>query len=182
MENRKTQILDLTLKLIREKGYVAISYDDLSRPLGVTKASIHYHFEKKEDLGIAVVDRIMNRFEELNQSSASLQPAERLQKFFADRVKVLGCHDICPLSSLQSDFESLQEKLQEKVKEASALEISILSGILSDMQNEGTLPSTQNIESLAVTLLASVKGAMQYQRVLGKEVYPDVMKQLSRLL
>jgi TetR/AcrR family transcriptional repressor of nem operon len=51
MESRKNQIISLAFKLIQEKGFVCMSYDDLSKPLGVTKASIHYHFEKKEDLG-----------------------------------------------------------------------------------------------------------------------------------
>ena len=58
MENRKTQIIELALKLIQQKGYVAFSYDDISKQLNVTKASIHYHFEKKEDLGVAAAEWI----------------------------------------------------------------------------------------------------------------------------
>jgi hypothetical protein len=50
MESRKNQIISLAFKLIQEKGFVAMSYDDLSKPLGVTKANIHYHFEKKGGL------------------------------------------------------------------------------------------------------------------------------------
>ncbi|PGY05869.1 TetR/AcrR family transcriptional regulator, partial [Bacillus sp. AFS031507] len=63
MENRKVQIIDLAMQLIQQKGYVAFSYDDISKQLGVTKASIHYHFEKKEDLGAAITDKIMQRLD-----------------------------------------------------------------------------------------------------------------------
>ena len=73
MINRKSQIIELTIKNIQEKGYLSFSYDDLAKELGVTKASIHYHFEKKVDLGIAVCDRIQEdlekTFSEIKQAS-----------------------------------------------------------------------------------------------------------------
>nr|WP_269320613.1 TetR/AcrR family transcriptional regulator [Bacillus sp. UNC41MFS5] len=47
----------MALKLIPEKSYVAISFDDFSKQQGVNKASIHYHFEKIEDFGVAVTDK-----------------------------------------------------------------------------------------------------------------------------
>jgi TetR/AcrR family transcriptional regulator, transcriptional repressor for nem operon len=182
MENRKTQIIDLAFKLIQEKGYVAISYDDLSRPLGVTKASIHYHFEKKEDLGAAVIDRMMQRLEQFLPRSASLSTEERLTKFIAERMKRFGLHDICPLSSLQSDYESLPEVLQRKVKELSEKELIILTSILEDMQEEGAIHSSVDTGSLALMILAGGKGILQYQRVLGQELFPEFMKQVHHLM
>src|ERR1700676_5055278 len=56
------QILDLAEILIQTRGYSAFSYQDISDALGMTKASIHYHFASKTDLGIAVVDRYVERF------------------------------------------------------------------------------------------------------------------------
>jgi TetR/AcrR family transcriptional regulator, transcriptional repressor for nem operon len=49
-QNRKKQIIDLAIKLVQQKGYVGFSYDDISKQLGVTKARIHYHFEKKRGI------------------------------------------------------------------------------------------------------------------------------------
>ncbi|MDN3019476.1 TetR/AcrR family transcriptional regulator [Paenibacillus sp. BSR1-1] len=114
MENRKEQIIDLAIQLIRQKGYVAFSYDDISKQLGVTKASIHYHFEKKEDLGAAIIDKIMERLDRFSNSNASKAPKEKLKVFFIDRMERFRCFDICPISSLQTDFESLPEAIQIK--------------------------------------------------------------------
>ncbi|MGM0865201.1 MAG: TetR/AcrR family transcriptional regulator [Bacillota bacterium] len=36
--------MDLAIKLVQQKGYVGFSYDDISKQLGVTKASIHYQY------------------------------------------------------------------------------------------------------------------------------------------
>src|SRR6185295_2042375 len=56
------QILDLAETLIQTRGYSAFSYQDIADSLGIRKASIHYHFPSKTDLGIAVVDRYVARF------------------------------------------------------------------------------------------------------------------------
>ena len=56
------QILDLAETLIQTRGYSAFSYQDIADRLGIRKASIHYHFPSKTDLGIAVVDRYAARF------------------------------------------------------------------------------------------------------------------------
>src|SRR3974390_1012687 len=56
------QILDLAETLIQSRGYSAFSYQDIADHLGIRKASIHYHFASKTDLGIAVIDRYAARF------------------------------------------------------------------------------------------------------------------------
>ena len=56
------EILDVAQDLIQTRGYSAFSYQDISDSLGIRKASIHYHFPSKTDLGVAVVDRYVARF------------------------------------------------------------------------------------------------------------------------
>ena len=58
------QILDLAETLIQTRGYSAFSYQDIADALGIRKASIHYHFPSKTELGIAVIDRYIARFDE----------------------------------------------------------------------------------------------------------------------
>lgn len=173
--------MELTLKLIREKGYLAISYDDLSKPLGVTKASIHYHFEKKEDLGLAVTDRMIHHLTQFSESLSSFPLEERLMRFVKDRASRFGGHEICPISSLQSDFESLPEMLQDKVREVSELELSILSTIISELKQQDLLDKSEDVEALAIAILALSKGLLQYQRVLGRG-FPHSMQKISHLL
>ncbi|WP_219838402.1 TetR/AcrR family transcriptional regulator [Paenibacillus sp. R14(2021)] len=182
MENRKTQILDLTMKLIREKGYVAISYDDLAKQLGVTKASIHYHYEKKEDLGVAVAERLYYNLQNLSAflRESSLNAEEKLSHYFKRKVEVSGT-GICPISSLQADFESIPETLRQKVQEVSEFELSILEEILREASDSGIMKH-EDVESVALAVLSCLKGAMQYKRALGKDVIPQVMHTINRLI
>lgn len=180
MENRKTQIIDLALKLIRAKGYVAISYDDLSKQLGVTKASIHYHFEKKEDLGVAVSERVLQNLQNYSSfiTNSKLTVEEKI-KHFIERQIELSDGGICPISSLQSDYESLPEKIRQKVREISQLEITIMKSILKETLKDR---EAEEIESIAFAIVSCMKGAIQYERVLGKEIMPRAMKETNRLL
>ena len=42
--------------MLRSKGYAAFSYADLEKVVGIKKASIHHHFQKKEDLGEVIIE------------------------------------------------------------------------------------------------------------------------------
>jgi TetR/AcrR family transcriptional repressor of nem operon len=173
MENRKQQITDLALRLIQEKGYVAISYDDLAKQLGVTKASIHYHFEKKEDLGVAVAERIKNNLQSvLLTIHDDTMTIEDKIAFFATRQIQHIADGICPVSSLQTDYASLPPVLQEKVHELSQIEISIVKQLVGDRNGN------EDDDSFALMVLSAIKGAMQYQRVIGIEILPLVLKQI----
>lgn len=184
MGNRKTQIIDLALKLIQQKGYVAFSYDDISKELSVTKASIHYHFEKKEDLGVAVADRIFQSLQNflLSTKDSSLSVEEKFLQFIQQRAERISCTEICPISSLQTDFESLPEIVRQKIEEVSRLELSIINEIVAEAQTEGIVSSSENTQSLAIMILASIKGALLYRRVLGDDVLNDVLGQINRFL
>src|SRR5438477_870953 len=52
----KEKVLDAALAVIRSKGYVATTVDDLCAHAGVTKGAFFHHFRSKEDLAVAAAD------------------------------------------------------------------------------------------------------------------------------
>jgi TetR/AcrR family transcriptional regulator, transcriptional repressor for nem operon len=52
----KQKLLDAALTVIRQKGYVATTVDDLCTMAGVAKGSFFHHFKDKEALAIAAAD------------------------------------------------------------------------------------------------------------------------------
>lgn len=167
-----------------QKGYVAFSYDDISKQLGVTKASIHYHFEKKEDLGVAVAERIFQRLQNIKLliTDSSLTAKEKLMLFIYKRDEGFTCTEICPISSFQADFESLPDIVRQKVEEISRLELSIMNEIVAEELNKQSVSGAENIQSISLMILSSIKGALIYQRVLGDDVFKEVIKEIDRFL
>ena len=51
-----TKILAWPSAWFRRGGYNGFSYADIAATMGVTKASLHYHFASKEALGCALIE------------------------------------------------------------------------------------------------------------------------------
>lgn len=124
MENKtKEHIIDLGLALIQQKGFSSFSYDDIAKRLGITKAAIHYYFESKEDLGIAVCERAektMRYYYERNMENIK-KHTETPWSYIENILSMIGENENCPITSLQSDYENLSERFREKIKYISKL-------------------------------------------------------------
>ena len=51
------RILDVAERLVQTRGFNGFSYADVASELDVTKASLHYHFPGKAELGQALIAR-----------------------------------------------------------------------------------------------------------------------------
>src|SRR5258708_35070709 len=57
-----SRVLDTAERLVQVRGYNGFSYADIAAELQITKASLHYHFATKADLGEALISRYSARF------------------------------------------------------------------------------------------------------------------------
>ncbi|GIX03802.1 MAG: TetR family transcriptional regulator [Planctomycetaceae bacterium] len=55
VESTKQRILDVALRVFRERGYAATTVDDLCRASGVTKGAFFHHFASKEEVALAAI-------------------------------------------------------------------------------------------------------------------------------
>jgi AcrR family transcriptional regulator len=69
-ERTKQQIIDTAFRLIAEKGYDAMSIDDIMSEIGKTKGSFYTHFQSKEDLLYEVMrTRLDRKFEAIAEET-----------------------------------------------------------------------------------------------------------------
>ena len=54
-KDTRGDIAKVALEMVQMRGFNAFSYQDVADRLGIRKASIHYHFASKEDLGLDMV-------------------------------------------------------------------------------------------------------------------------------
>ena len=52
-----SRILDVAERLVQLSGFNGFSYADVAAELRITKASLHYHFAGKAELGEALIAR-----------------------------------------------------------------------------------------------------------------------------
>jgi AcrR family transcriptional regulator len=64
MTERRTQIVDTAREILVEEGYDSLTTARVAESVGVTSAGIHYHFETKDDLLAALVERLREQLVE----------------------------------------------------------------------------------------------------------------------
>ena len=67
-------VLDVAERLVQIRGFNGFSYADVAAELGITKASLHYHFPGKAELGEALIARYATRFAD---ALAAIDASER---------------------------------------------------------------------------------------------------------
>lgn len=104
MGNRKTQLIDASIKLIAKVGYVNFSLGLLAKEVNVSKGVVNYHFPQKELLLTAIVqsfytDAATYMAEHMNTTGTSLDTLKsyiqtNLQFVLLQPVRVLVVMDI----------------------------------------------------------------------------------------
>ncbi len=86
-EETINKILDVSYKLFLENGYENTSIQDIINNLGgLTKGAIYHHFKSKEDIMVAVINRLNEKqdhgFLDIVQDTTGITGLEKLQKMF----------------------------------------------------------------------------------------------------
>ena len=89
---RRDEILDQATRLFAERGYEGTSMADLAERVGMRKASLFYHFESKDALYAAVLDRLIVAVSGVIATAATTDGSflERLDNLSDALTTVLG--------------------------------------------------------------------------------------------
>lgn len=89
----RERILDVALTLFNEQGYEKTSLREIAEQLGITKAALYYHFERKDDILLelhlrlhALARDILDELETIETDGASVELWALLLDRFIDRV------------------------------------------------------------------------------------------------
>src|ERR1039457_3382281 len=104
-----TAILDVAERLAQTRGYNGFSYADIAAKLGVTKASLHYHFPSKAELGRVLIARYQSVFgaalEAIDQRA--LKPPEKLRQYVGLYDAVMRNDRMCLCGMLAAEYATL---------------------------------------------------------------------------
>jgi TetR/AcrR family transcriptional repressor of nem operon len=164
-----TRILDIAERLLQTRGYNGFSYADISSELGITKASLHYHFAGKAELGEALIERYAARFRDrLAEIDAGGAAAPAKLEAYADiYASVLREHRMCLCGMLAAEYETLPGPMREAIVRFFDESETWLTRVLEKGRMEGSLrlPGAANDEARAI--VDGLEGALLVARPLG---------------
>jgi TetR/AcrR family transcriptional repressor of nem operon len=178
-----TQLMTTTEKLLdaaevrmRKGGYNAVSFRDLAIDTEIKSSSVHYHFPRKEDLGVALVKRYRERYFEAlaKESSKAESPKEKLLAFRAVYRKALNKDDaICLCGLLGAESAGLPDALNEELRAFFNGSIAWVADALPEALSE-SLRRKQ-----ASSLVATHQGAMMLATNLNDKKVFDTITALA---
>lgn len=174
MADTRTAIVELAEKLIRTKGYHGFSYKDISVPLAVKNAAVHYHFPAKADLGVEVIERIMQKFEVQTESWESYPPGEKLAEFLGIYQKSQDQNLVCFMGALGPVYDSLPEAMQKKLNAASEQILTWMKRVLKEGIANGQFDFKESIEEKADMIVASLLSSLILNKVTQNDVLTSV--------
>lgn len=164
----KTRILDSAERLFQTRGYNAISYADIANELGIKKASIHYYFPTKADLGSAVVERYAAMFERaLNaaRENFSLSARQKIEGYFdAYRAFAADPKMVCLCGALAGEFIALPEPVQKRASAFFLAHQVWLEHVLTEGMATGEFRSTIKPDQFAKMIMNGLQGALLIKR------------------
>lgn len=156
-------ILDATDRLLARSGYRKMTIDDLAREVGIGKGSVYLHFESKEEIALAHIDRIIGRLSvKLRDiSSRPVLPEKRLREMLVERV-------LYRFDSVQHYTQSLNEllaqvrpRLLERRKKYFEEEAKIFADVVREGKTAGVFAAKDPTQT-ARTLLDATNALLPY--------------------
>ena len=151
---RETAIIQSVNRLLAEKGFDAMTVDEVAAEVGIAKASLYKHFTSKEELACAAMVTAMRRAQEVIQSTdASLAPIDKL-KYVTRWTMTLKLQGLMP--SLPSQNSSLRATLMgSKDYMDGLMEVSdALGGWIEEAQAKGQINKALPAVAVLYTLFA----------------------------
>jgi len=183
-KDTKVEILDLAENLLRDRGFNGFSYANISSALSIKNAAIHYHFPRKADLGVAVIQRARERFANWTQDQriGSKTPAEKLEAFFRRYLNFLDAgQQVCLGGALETDFKTLPSMMQAETQKLASDILAWMEEVLVEGQEKHIFTFPGKAKDQAILILSSLQGALQMTRAVGTSCLHTAMAQIRRL-
>lgn len=156
-------LLATCLSLFAERGFARTSIDEIARAAGVTKGAMYWHFESKDHLFQAILDRIRLKWQEVVQQPASARrdPLERLAQLFDSYAELFReSPEIC-LFLQQILLDQHHRRFSAQVANVFSTTARFVGGIIDDGKRAGVMRRDIESQTTSHLILGMLAGASQ---------------------
>ncbi|MFE8070798.1 TetR family transcriptional regulator [Marinobacteraceae bacterium S3BR75-40.1] len=166
----RAALMDAAERAVREQGVDGFSYADLSRAVGIRKASIHYHFPGKADLLVAIMARYRARIlAELelfaqDERAASASIASFLSLY---RSALKDCTALCLCVASAVNPQGLDSRVTGEIQRFREAVVAWLESRFEVACQDGSVDAVGDPREEAAAALAMAEGGQIAARLAG---------------
>lgn len=164
------RILDIAQDLIQRRGFNAFSYHDIAAPMGIRKASIHYHFPGKADLGQAVIARYRRNLAALMRQAETGEADHWtiLAAYFHPYFEFARTGDkVCLCGALAGEFMALSAAMQAQVSAFFRDHQDWLAKLFARGRAAGAFAFAGSPGRMARAVFSALQGGLMVERATG---------------
>jgi TetR/AcrR family transcriptional repressor of nem operon len=166
----RSRILDVAERLVQVRGFNGFSYADVATELEITKASLHYHFPGKAELGETLIARYSERFADaLAAIDTRLTDAPaKLDAYASLYADVLRGRRMCLCGMFAAEYETLPVPIRDAVIAFLDDSEVWLERVLELGRTDGSLRFDGPARETARSIVSGLEGAMLVARPYGE--------------
>lgn len=150
-------------------GFNGFSFQDLADDLGIRKASLHYYFSSKEDLGLALIEqyeRYFNNFIHRNATLSAIRQLDAWVKFCYGMAK--DHQKLCPIGVLTCELNTFSPAMRRALARFQNNQKRWVLKNLKQGQRESQFRKNLNVTWAADVFLECIQGGLQLSRLQKK--------------
>ena len=154
---------------MQTRGFNGFSYADIAAALEMTKASLHYHFPAKADLGARLIERYERNFAAALDAidGGATRARDKLRRYVAIYEGVLKQDRMCLCGMLAAEYGTLPEVMRTEMRHFFDVNERWLTGVLQQGKKEKVLKFTGTPLDASRALIDTLEGAMMIARTYG---------------
>jgi TetR/AcrR family transcriptional repressor of nem operon len=179
--NTREQIIDKAFQLMLQRGLNGFSYRDISEPLGVKNAAIHYHFPNKMDLIKVLIEENQKALRKGTSEFMAYggQARPQLEGLFAFTLNQCQCgRPICMVGALSVDYDDLSQEIKDASDRFMKDSVNWLTKVMESGREQNELSFEGQARNKALSILATIQGARQMARVHGMDILETMFGQI----
>lgn len=137
-EVRRQEIINAAIDVFYEYGYHKASMRDIARRIGVTQASLYYHFRNKEELLFIIVNQAANHllFTLRSILKQKKDPIEKLKDIIMGQTLMMKTRQK-EVKILIEDKKFLSAELSKLIKDQEKMTFDIFKSNLENLRRQG---------------------------------------------
>ncbi|MGD9580154.1 MAG: TetR/AcrR family transcriptional regulator [Vampirovibrionia bacterium] len=159
LTKRQKEIIEVTIKLIAEKGIQNLTIKNISEKMNISEPAIYRHFNSKQTILITLLDTFEANFNQIieNINAQNNSNIKKLEQFYLQRCeKIAQNPDIAKVIFSEEIFQN-EKELSDKVHSIMRKNQEAISKIIANAQKENEIRIDISQQHLSMIILGSLR-------------------------
>lgn len=164
-DETREKLLEAAFEEIHLNGFQSAGLESILSTAGVTRGALYHHFGSKAELGLAVLDEVIDAFmtEDWVEPVAepSGDPVTALQETIRAKAEKLSDEEValgCPLNNLAQEMSPLDPRFREAMNDTFDAWEEAFARALERGRAEGTVREDVDPDVVGAFLVSSIEG------------------------